>query len=351
MELITGTETTSEYLVLELARAAKKIVQDIMFVKPGENVVISADTKSDFRVVTATAQAAYAAGATPTVVWYESRPHSAMEPPKPVAAAIADTDVWIEYTGAYILYTAAQKRAKEMGVRYVCLSEYDVDSVVTGIGNIDFELMLELGDKLCELTEAADEYRVTDPHGMDIVCHMNGTKVVQFGGWGDKPGCEVMPGGQVGWLPNEASEPTINGTIVFDGMIFPPVDIGPLKSTVTLQLEKGFIVKIEGGAEASKLEAFLAAFEDADMYRVSHYTYGINPGVTSISGRVGQDERVFGSFCFGFGSSMDRKAAGHFDGVTLRPSVYLDGTPMEVDGKYVHPELVEICQRMGVAGY
>jgi leucyl aminopeptidase (aminopeptidase T) len=351
MEIINGTETNPEYLPFELAGAAKKLVQDVMLVKPGENVLITADSKSDWRAAMATAQAAYAAGATPTMVWYPANPRGAMEPPRPVAGAIAETDVWIEFPNSYLLYSAAQKHAKEMGVRFFCGAGLHVEAMVTSIGSIDYVLMLELGDKLCDLTNACDEYRLTDPNGMDVVCHMHGTKVEQWGGLGDKPGAEVMLGGQVGWLPNEASEASMNGTIVFDGMVFPPIDVGPLKANVTLQIEKGAIVKIEGGAEAGKLEAYLAAFDDLNMYRIAHYTYGFNPGVHSITGGVDLDERVFGSFCFGCGSRFDRKASGHFDGVTLRPSVYLDGKPIEVEGKYVHPELVEICERMGVEGY
>jgi hypothetical protein len=86
MEVASRIESRPEYLSYEAAVGARKLVEQIMLVKPGEDVVITADTSTDSRVVDLTAQAVAAAGATPTVVWYETRPTSAMEPPGPVRA-------------------------------------------------------------------------------------------------------------------------------------------------------------------------------------------------------------------------------------------------------------------------
>jgi leucyl aminopeptidase (aminopeptidase T) len=44
-------------------------------------------------------------------------------------------------------------------------------------------------------------------------------------------------------------------------------------------------------------------------------------------------------------------AAAHTDGSILNPSIYLDGVAIEKEGRYVHPELVEICRRLNVPGY
>jgi predicted RNA-binding protein len=55
MEFTLGTEPAREYLAFELARGGRKLIEDVMLVEPGENVVITADTSSDWRVVEATA--------------------------------------------------------------------------------------------------------------------------------------------------------------------------------------------------------------------------------------------------------------------------------------------------------
>jgi leucyl aminopeptidase (aminopeptidase T) len=348
VELSIGTETARQYYAFELAAAAHKLVAEVMLAKPGENVVISADTQSDWRVVEATAQAAYVIGSTPTVIWYETRPNAQMEPPPPVAAAVANADVWIEYSVAYTLYTDARRQASRAGCRYGCMSAMDVDMLVRTVGKVNYPVMLQLGNKLCELTRAAEEIRITDANGMDIIARMDDSPINQSGGLGNVPGALVMLGGQVGWLPAEDS---INGTVAFDATIWPPNEIGAVKTPVKLTIEKGRIVDIRGASEARIVEKWVAGFGDANMYRVAHFTYGFNPGVSRVTGRIVEDERLFGCSVFGFGGRDDRKAASHFDGVSSSPTIYLDGTPIECDGKYVHPGLVEICREMGIGGY
>jgi len=348
MELALGTEPRQEYYAFELAKGAKKLVADIMLVKPGEEVVITADTASDWRVVQAVAQATFVADANPVVVWYKTQPNAQMEPPPAVAHAVAVADVWIELAVAYILYTEARKNATQAGCRYACMSGMDVDMIVRTIARVDYPKMLKLGDKLCELTQQTDEIRITNPAGTDLVAHNGGQPVRQSGGLGDKKGASVMLGGQVAWLPVVDS---IQGTLVFDAALWPPAEIGVLSSPVTLKIEKGFIQEITGGAEAQVFEKWLASFNDSKMYRIAHYTYGFNPGVIRPMGRIVEDERIFGCVEFGIGSRMDWKAASHTDGVVLNPSVWLDGELIEDTGNYVHPDLVKICHEMNIPGY
>jgi leucyl aminopeptidase (aminopeptidase T) len=348
MELALGTEPRQEYYAFELAAGAKKLVEDIMRVKAGENVAITADTASDWRVVQAVAQAAFTAGARPVVLWYETQPNAQMEPPPPVARAVEVADVWIELAVAYILYTEARQRATQAGCRYACMSGMDVDMIVRTIGRVNYPKMLELGDKLCELTQQADEIHMTSPAGTDLLAHQGGRPVRQSGGLGDKKGASVMLGGQVAWLPLIDS---IQGTLVFDGALWPPAELGVLSSPVTLTMEKGFVKEISGGAEASVFEKWLSSFDDPNMYRMAHYTYGFNPGVTRPMGRIVEDERIFGCVEFGIGSTMEWRAASHTDGVVLNPSVWLDGKSIEEHGKYVHPDLARICREMNMPGY
>ncbi|HLT19952.1 MAG TPA: hypothetical protein VKZ96_10890, partial [Thermomicrobiales bacterium] len=117
MEFFIGTEMRDEYLSFEVAHAARKMVEEVMPVKPGENVVITGDTSSDRRVVAATAEAVYALGAHPVIIWYETQPDAQMEPPAPVAAALKAADVWFEFGVQYILYTDARVEATKAGCR------------------------------------------------------------------------------------------------------------------------------------------------------------------------------------------------------------------------------------------
>ena len=52
-----------------------------------------------------------------------------------------------------------------------------------------------------------------------------------------------MLGGQATWCPVEE---TINGTLVFDGALYPPAELGKLNSPVKLTIKDGVVTKIEG---------------------------------------------------------------------------------------------------------
>jgi leucyl aminopeptidase (aminopeptidase T) len=271
-----------------------------------------------------------------------------MEPFAPVAAAVQAADVWVEYAVQYTLYTDARRTACERGVRYAAFGGLDVDAIVRTIGRIDYPAMLALGEKLVELTREVVQYRVTTALGTDFRCDNRDADVYQSGRLGDSPGAAVMLGGQVVWLPREESA---EGTIVVDGMMWPPDNVGIVREPITLRLESGRITAIEGGSEARILEDWLESLDDPTMRRIAHLTYGFNPGVTGFTGRVAEDERVFGAFDFGFGGWMDRPAASHFDGVITAPTIVADGVAIERDGRFVHPELAELCRRIGAPGY
>jgi leucyl aminopeptidase (aminopeptidase T) len=53
---------------------------------------------------------------------------------------------------------------------------------------------------------------------------------------------------------------------------------------------------------------------------------------------------------FGIGPAS-KEAPSHTDGVVLSPSVWADDVQLEEEGRYVHPELVELCREMGAPGY
>lgn len=359
MELSVGTESRDEHLSFELARAARKLVEQIMLTRPGENVVITADTSTDRRVVEATAKAAYATGAVPTVLLYDTRLSTVLEPPAPVAGAVERADVWIEFSFATVLHTVAFKASLAAGVRYICLNGMGTLTMVNTIGRVNYPKLLALGDAICRVIGAGDKVRITSTNGGDLVMYNRGRKVLQRGKLADTRGEAIMLGGQVSWCPEEE---TINGRLVFDGALWPPVELGLLHNPVAVTIEKGAITKIEGDAEAKIFERWMKGFNHERMYWLAHISPGFNPGVTRTTGRIVEDERVFGCIEMGFGSrsrgAEDRgktwkpwTAPAHTDGSILSPSIYVDDVPIEEDGRYVHPELVRGCRELGVTGY
>lgn len=350
-----GMEMRDEYMSFEIAKGAMTLARDVMLVKPGENVVLTGDSSTDRRVVEATASAVYAIGGQPTVIYYPTAPNSCMQPYAPIAAAVERADVWIEFTYSYVMHSPAFRAALEAGCRYICLTGMDAMMMVRTISNIDYGLVVELGKTLQRHVQAADEVIVRSAAGTNLKGCNRGRKVRLSGGIATQKGYPIMLAGQISWCPLEE---TIEGTLVFDGALWPPLELGKLSSPVEMSLEKGRVRDIRGGRDAGVFKRWMEALNDPEnMYRLAHYSLGFNPGVTSVTGRIVEDERVFGCIEFGIGSQgksimgEEWNAAGHTDGIVLNPTILLDGVVYEEDGVYKHPEVVELCKKLGITGY
>lgn len=355
MEFKSGIEPTGAFCSFELTRGALVLVRDVMLARPGETVVITCDSSGDRRVAEAVAEAAFSVSAIPVLLYYPTPLQTfASEMTPPMAAATAAADIWIEFAYATVMHSQSWRDALKAGCRYINLTGMDVRMMVNCITRVEYDLMVELGRHFQKVLEGADKVEVRTARGTDLVGYNRGRKVRLSGEKATKKGYPIMLGGQVSWCPEEES---IGGTLVFDGAVFPPEQLGILREPIRLELEGGVVTSIEGGAEADVFRAWMASFGDANMYRLAHYSLGFNPGVTAPTGRIVEDERVFGCIEFGLGSQgaaiMGKcwAAASHTDGVVLAPTILLDGEVFEEDGVYRDPTARDLCRRMGVEGY
>ena len=354
MEYPIGIEMSDKYLSFEVTNAALKLVRDFMLVKEGENVVITADTSADFRVVEAVAGAAYSVGANPVIIHYPTSGKAFEEPIRPVADAVEHADVWIELAYYCSMHTPCFKKALDNGARFTCLNGMDVIMLVNTVGRVNYDVLIEFGEYLTDKVHRSNEIIVMDNNGTNLVGYNQGRGVKHSGQRATKKGYPVMLGGQVSWCPVEE---TINGKLVFDAALFPPDTLGLLSSNVELTLENGVVKKIEGGKDAEIFEKWLAKFDDPNMYRLAHYSIGFNPGVTKPTGRIVEDERLFGCIEMGIGSQGASlmgacwDAASHTDGIVSKPTILLDGYKLEENGIYMDPKSRKFCKALGVAGY
>lgn len=354
MEYTIGIEMSKDYLSFEVAKSAYSLIKNVMLVKPDENVVITADSSSDRRVAEALANAVFTVGANPVILYYPTSEKSYAEPIKPIGNAVSVADVWIELAYSSIMLCDSFQKALAFGCRYINLTGMDVIMMTNCIGKVDYMTMVELGETIKKILYEADEVIIKDNNGTNLKAYNRGRKIRHSGQLATQKGYPIMLGGQISWCPIEE---TINGTLVFDAALFPPTDMGILNSNVELTIKDGIVTEIKGGKDAERFKAWLASFNDPNMYRLAHYSLGFNPGVTKSTGRIVEDERIFGCMEFGIGSQgtaiMGKywKAASHTDGVVSKPSIILDGVPLEENGKYVHPDVSIICKKLGVAGY
>ncbi len=327
----------------ELKEAAFKVIKDMCNVKKGESVLIYADTKADQDVVSAISEAGHVLGGEVGVYLYKTKKEVGLEPPPPLREAMKASNVIIELAEKYLIHTEAYHEALNHGSRNLCLTGMDKDMLIRCVGSINYKEMVAFGDKLMELLRRGNKMEITTPGGTHLTSEIGGRPFFHNSGIIKSPGEQSFLGGQISWAPIEES---INGQMVFDGSVWPPEELGLLKEPIVMTVKEGRVTKIEGGKEALIFEKWLQSFNDPNMFMIAHFSYGFNPGAR-LTGKILEDERVFGGIEIGLGSQRPRfkgkvgKAKAHTDGIMLNPKVLLDGELIEKDGEFVHPSLSE----------
>lgn len=341
---------------LELFKAAYKTVKDIARVKERENLLITIDSISDFRVAEEMAKAGEALGAKVMVAWH-STPKGygkATDPylPAPLFAACPEADAWIELNNQWLLYGSVWERAVSNGrTRNLMLGGLSTDQLIRCIGEVDIEAQIAFQNKVVEITRKAEKMRIINRAGNDVVFENDPKRPFANEAVADTPGGHFLTG-QIGWAPKEES---INGTLVFDGAISGggEADIGSVSEPVVYEVDKGRITDIRGGSEADSIRKWFEKLDDPNMYIAAHVCYGFNPNA-KLGFATTEDERVWGCTEWGFGyqgpmysGGKPRVAASHIDGICLACSVYCDDEQITEFGEVVHPRLIDLARACG----
>jgi leucyl aminopeptidase (aminopeptidase T) len=320
---------------MELARAAHKAVQYCARLKPGENVLVLADSIVDRSLVDAFANAACALGGETQVMIFETKAEINREPPKAVAAALAAAELVLDLIQQYIIHTSAYWRAREGGTRILCGTGITDDMLIRLVGGVDYDELLRVGDRLMAIFSAGAECRVETGDGDVLAMTLTGRPQVMRDGLLDGPGdLDYMPGAQLSSAPIEES---INGVITIDGSAYPPV--GAVGAPIRVTYRDGRVVDVSGGPAGARWHEWLAKFDDPKMYCVAHISVGMNPAAR-LTGNILEDERVAGCFVLGHGSQMPHfkgklgRASSHTDLVAVRPRILVDGRVVAEGGQF-----------------
>lgn len=284
-------------------------------VKPGEKVLVVSDTWTDQDVANAVFNAAMNAGAQASLlVIPRMAPTDTSELDDVTIAAIANADVVLAVCDTMVANKESTERALAGGMRMSSTNVKGMeDFAIEGLLDVDYDLMIEIANKIGDLWLKTELCRVTSRFGTDITYDMRERPIDVGHGMALEPGAsDFFPGVSVA---NAPIEKTIQGTIVVDGNI-PPGQL--VNDPVTLRIEDGVIAAIEGGSDAAALRAYFAASGDPIATHLCHFTLGLNPRART-SGSVHQDEHVLGAITYGFGSQ-----AGAFGGCVPPCNVHCD---------------------------
>ncbi|ATW24643.1 leucyl aminopeptidase [Candidatus Formimonas warabiya] len=341
-----------------LQKAADTLVLELFEIRPGETFVITTDTESDERVVEATARAAASAGAKVMVVVIPA-PHGvslAADPMLPVESLIGilkHADAWAEFNKKWLLYSTPYNETMKQNqqIRHMCLTGATVSTMVNCVGKVNYPVLKQFGDKLTQKIIQAKQVRMTSSQGEDISFeNVAGRPVFCDLGYANDPGTHMLAG-QISWTPDLES---INGVIVLDGSIAP--GIGLVKRPVKICVRNGVITSIEGGQEAKMYEQWLRGFNHPQMLSVAHTGLGFNPGAM-LWGDIIQDQRVWGSTTWGFGSigpdlfpPSGKPGPSHSDAVSLNTSIILNGNDVIKEGEVIDDELKGLASQLKRVG-
>jgi leucyl aminopeptidase (aminopeptidase T) len=345
-----------QFLDLELAQTAYKLMHDLTGLKKGESVLITIDSVSEFRVAEEIAKMSEVLGGKVMVAWHSTpKGYGSLTMPylpEPLIACADKTDVWIELNDQWLLYSPMWDKAVTNGrTRQIMLGGFGIQRLVRCIGKVDMEVQKEFQDHLTAITKQAKSMRITNAAGTDVSFENDPKRPINNEIDYRVPGAHFMLG-QIGWAPKED---TINGVIAFDGSVSggEGAEFTRLSEPIKYIVEKGRIQKITGGPEADALNNYFSSLQDPNMYISAHVCYGCNPNAR-LEGVTAEDERVWGSTEWGFGhqgpnysGGEPRKAKSHIDGISLNCSVYLDGTAILENGVYVEPRLKGLAEKLG----
>src|SRR3712207_1459643 len=135
--------------VSDLDTAVRTVVERCLGFQPGENVLVVCDPDR-VDIGTALQQGALQLGADAVLTVLPPRPERGTEPPPAVAAAFANTDVYLAPCLPSLSHTKARKAATDKGARGATLPGVERDMFARLMG-ASFDLMAERSKRVADL--------------------------------------------------------------------------------------------------------------------------------------------------------------------------------------------------------
>jgi len=248
------------------------------------------------------------------------------EPPAPVAGAMETADVVLAPTTKSLTHTEARSEANAAGARVATLPGITEGVFLMGLDADYATIEGHCEDVLAQVGDA-DEIRVTTPQGTDITFTVGSREWYLDTGIVHEAGeMSNLPAGEVFIAPE-----TADGTFVVDGTMRPHGKLdGKLLS---FEVEDGYVTDISDPDIREQVET--AAEEvGRDAYNLAELGIGTNVAVSELVGSVLLDEKAGGTVHIAVGDDHaiggDTHAPIHLDGILTEPTVYADGTEIEL---------------------
>ena len=316
-----------------MAPTARRIMDQVLGVKPGERLVIVTDFERPRSITDLLTTTAAVYGLQPVIVTMPARDMGGEEPPASVAAAMREADCIIVQTSHSLTHTNAERDALRAGARVCNIREVDEEMMVRGGMTADYEEVDRITRRGVELLAAATRARLTTPEGTDLTIDLTGRPAFALSGFAREPGTfSGLPDGEAAIAPVEGRT---EGVLVNPYLI---EKIGQVTEPFRLEVRDGRIVSVDGGAQAQALSAILARKDPGARNFAAELALGTNPACRiipksrEIKKRLGQAHVALGDN-LSLAGTVD--SAIHLDIIMLRPTVILDDDVVILDGEPV----------------
>jgi leucyl aminopeptidase (aminopeptidase T) len=302
---------------MDLQKAAKKLIKDILKIKKSEKVCLVADYENE--VYRAIKKVLEREGLNFQIVKIrKERLHSS---PIPEAKRFfSDCDVIIAPTKNSISHSPETTHArKKYGVRVASMPGINGKIFLSAM-NANQKEIEKIGKFILRKLKHGKVVKITTPSGSDLEICINGIKFMEEHGEIKRGALNNVPFGEVCGFGIKG-----NGKICIDSWR----DIRS-KDEAFLYIENGRIVSWSKGAD--KFIRYLLAAGECGLKMVE-LGFGTNPGIKRAIGNVLNDEKIYGSVHIAFGGHGKIKCGVHEDIILLKPTVTIDGKKIAENGE------------------
>lgn len=313
--------------MLSQAEGARKVIGVCGDVHPGERVLVLYDDPGNTASADALRHAAVALGATADI---QLLGHSESDLFHPVATQMRTYNLVVAMTGQSVAHSPSGQAAAAAGARVLAMTGADETTLLTGGIQADFLEVAPRCERLASLLGDASTVTVRAPGGTGLTASLAGRAGIAGTALAHKPGAILgCPDIEAYIAPVEG---TANGVVVIDGS---STTFGVVDEPIRITVEQGRAVSIDGGSHAYMLTDLLASYDDRAVYVLAEVGIGMNPAAELV-GRIIEDEAVYGTGHFAFGSNVLFAGANpapiHMDLVYWHPTVTLDGVDVMREG-------------------
>ncbi len=311
----------------ELARAVRTVVRKCLAVTPGEDVLVVVDEPLQ-EVGEALRREAQAAQADAVLAVMSERENHGVEPPPPIAAALAACEVFIAPTSRSLSHTQARKRATDNGARGATMPTVTAD-MLARLMVADLDLLRARSRAVADLLSAADGAHITCPRGTDLHLDLSGREAIPDDGDLTAPGAfGNLPCGE-GFIAPCGGE----GTVATRSLASIGIVMG---HPAHLTVEGGRLTKATG-PEGERLYELLTGAGELGT-NLAELGVGTNERAR-LTGDILEDEKILGTVHVAFGASAGLGGTVsvpiHLDVVVTDATLTIGDTAVLDAGRYL----------------